>query len=62
VEVEGFLPNSVLRLAGYKIKADGPPQEEKEKSSIELSLVGFLHKTFPECKITVSPPTALRSA
>ena len=64
-EIEGFLPGSVLRLAGYKIKSEEPLSEEEEKKKvldlIELSLVKFLHETFPECQVTVSPATVLRN-
>ena len=64
VEIEGFLPNSVLRLAGYQLKAEAAlPEEEAKKrlvGSIELSLVKFLQQTFPECQVTVSPATVLR--
>ena len=51
VEIEGFLPNSVLRLAGYKLKAEEAlPDEEAKKrvlGLIELSLVKFLRETVP---------------
>jgi lysyl-tRNA synthetase class 2 len=64
VEIEGFLPNSVLRLAGYQLKAEAAlPEEEAKKQlvgSIELSLVKFLQQTFPECQVTISPATVLR--
>jgi len=64
VEIEGFLPNSVLRLAGYKLSADEALPEEEEKKrvlgTIELTLVKFLRETFPECQATVSPATLLR--
>jgi lysyl-tRNA synthetase class 2 len=63
VEIEGFLPNSVLRLAGYRIKAENASDEEqKEKGAeaIEASLGQFLRKNFPQCEVTVSPPTILR--
>ena len=66
VEIEGFLPNSVLRLAGYKLKAEEALPEEEEKKRvlglIELSLVKFLREKFPECQVTVSPATVLRQA
>jgi lysyl-tRNA synthetase, class II len=65
VEIEGFLPGSVLRLAGYKIESERLPSEEQEKKQVldlvELSLVQFLRKTFPECQVTVSPATVLSS-
>ncbi|MEO6183280.1 MAG: lysine--tRNA ligase, partial [Verrucomicrobiota bacterium] len=61
VEIEGFLPSSVLRLSGYKIKSEEILSEEEEKKKVldllELSLVQFLRKTFPDCQITVSPAT-----
>ena len=65
VDIEGFLPNSVLRVAGYKL---GPEQtlseqerKKKEEALAEFPLVRFLHRAFPECKTTVSPPTALHT-
>ena len=64
VEIEGFLPNSVL-LGGFKIESTGPLSEEEKRrvsGKLEVSLVEFLHRTFPDCKTTVSPPTALRSS
>ncbi|MBI5387830.1 MAG: lysine--tRNA ligase [Verrucomicrobia bacterium] len=65
VDIEGFLPASVLRLAGYKIKSEEPLSEAEEQKKIldllDLSLVQFLRKTFPECQVTVSPATVLRS-
>jgi hypothetical protein len=66
VEIEGFLPNSVLRLAGYKIKSDQTLAEEEEKKKvaelIETSLVRFLKKKFPESEVIVSPVTVMRTA
>ena len=57
------MPNSVLRLAGYKLSAKEALPEDEEKKRvlgiIELSLVKFLRDTFPECQVTVSPATAL---
>lgn len=63
VEIEGFLPNSVLRLSGYRIKAESASDEEQKKKAaeaIEASLGNFLRKNFPQCETTVSPPTVLR--
>jgi hypothetical protein len=64
VEIEGFLPDSVLRLSGYKIQSKERWAEEEEKKKVldlmEASLVSFLRKTFPDCKVTVSPATVLR--
>jgi lysyl-tRNA synthetase, class II len=65
-EIEGFLPSSVLRLAGYKIAAEqGLSEEAASKRALEVvdrSLVQFLRKTFADCEITVSPPTLLRDS
>jgi hypothetical protein len=66
VEIEGFLANSVLRLAGYKIKTEEVLSDEEAKKQalglIELSLVKFLRETFPECQVTMSPATLLHKA
>jgi hypothetical protein len=51
VDIEGFLPNSVLRLAGFKVAAEG--------ESFEVVLVQFLKNKFVDCHITVSPVTVL---
>lgn len=63
-EIAGFLPNSVLRLSGYKTAAGQPRSEDEEKKEMlelmERSLVAFLRRHFAECQITVSPPTILR--
>jgi len=67
VEIAGFLPNSILRLAGYKLDPGQALSEEEEKKKlvlgmIELSLVKFLGDKFPECQVTVSPVTLLRNS
>jgi hypothetical protein len=66
VEIEGFLPNSVLRVAGYKIKTEEVLSDEEAKKQalglMELSLVKFLRETFPECQVTMSPATLLHNA
>jgi len=63
VEIEGFLPNSVLRLAGYRLQAEPPLAEADLKQRlldlIHRSLVEFLRATFPQCLLTVSPATVL---
>ncbi|MBI2929002.1 MAG: lysine--tRNA ligase [Verrucomicrobia bacterium] len=65
LEIEGFLPASVLRLAGYPIKPGAQAAEEAEKKKVldllEQSLVSFLRRSFPDCHVTVSPPTVLRN-
>jgi lysyl-tRNA synthetase class 2 len=64
VEIEGFLPNSTLRLTGYKLDAGESDSEEEQKRKaaglLEHSLAGFIQKTFPDSKVTISPPTAIR--
>jgi lysyl-tRNA synthetase class 2 len=64
VEIEGFLPNSVLRITGFGV-ADGhltAGEEEKHGvlNSQHESLSRFLREKFPECQVTISPPTVLR--
>lgn len=65
VEIDGFLPNSVLRLAGHQIKFEKPLGEEEEKKkvleSLEPALVKFLREKFAGCEVTVSPATFLRN-
>ena len=62
-EIEGFLPNGVLRLAGGNAKPDATSTEEAEKKKVldflEKTWVPFLRKKFPGCEITVSPATVL---
>jgi lysyl-tRNA synthetase class 2 len=64
VEIEGFLPNSILLVSGYRTgsQAEKGPEEEAQQlmGVIEASLVKFLHQTFPLVEITVSPPTILQ--
>jgi len=54
IDIEGFLPNSVLRLAGFKVGAG--------ESAFEDELVQFLKAKFADCHITVSPPTVIRAS
>jgi lysyl-tRNA synthetase class 2 len=65
VEIEGFLPNSVLRLAGFKTQPNGQLSDAEEKKqmieSIERLLVAFLKAAFPQCLVTVSPATILHN-
>jgi lysyl-tRNA synthetase, class II len=65
-EIEGFLPNGVLRLAGGNIKPDETLAEEAEKKKVldflEKTWVTYLRKKFPECEIKVSPATVLHHA
>jgi hypothetical protein len=62
-EIEGFLPNGVLRLAGGRAAPDAALTEEDEKKKVleflEKTWVTYLRKKFPECEITVSPATVL---
>jgi len=63
-EIEGFLPHSVLRLAGLKVGGDqaiaGEDEKRKIAESFELILGQLMRKRFPDCHVTVSPPTVLR--
>jgi lysyl-tRNA synthetase class 2 len=63
VEIEGFLPNSVLRLAGFKVKSQSRLSEAEVKQQVMGSVqhtVNFLRLTFPTVNVTVSPATLLR--
>jgi lysyl-tRNA synthetase, class II len=66
VEIEGFLPGGVLRLAGYTVQSEPPLPEAEEKKKVldlvESSLVSFLRQAFPQCFVTVSPATLLHNA
>jgi lysyl-tRNA synthetase class 2 len=65
VEIEGFLPNSLLRLANCQGTADatspGESQKKRVLDRIERSLPEFLKKIFPDCELTVSPATVMRN-
>ncbi len=66
IEIEGFLANSVLRLAGYKIQSAEVLSEADAKKRIlellEQSLARFFRDTFPEHRLTVAPATVLQAA
>jgi lysyl-tRNA synthetase class 2 len=62
VEIEGFLANSVLRLAGWHSQAGEPDGKKKVLERMERALPQFLKKKFSECEVTVSPATVLNSA
>ncbi len=66
VEIEGFLPNGVLRLTGYPFKSGESLPEEDEKKKflgmVELSPAQFLRKTFPDSQVTVSPATIMHNS
>jgi lysyl-tRNA synthetase class 2 len=59
VEIEGFLANSVLRLAGWKSEPNEDDGKKKVLEQLERALPQFLKKTFPDCEVTVSPVTVL---
>jgi lysyl-tRNA synthetase, class II len=65
VEIEGFLANSLLRLAvtagGVKESASSAESSQKKQvlDQLERALPVFLKKTFPGCEIMVSPATVM---
>jgi lysyl-tRNA synthetase class 2 len=61
VEIEGFLANSVLRLAGWKSDANEIDGKKKALEQMERALPLYLKKAFPECEVTVSPATVMHS-
>jgi lysyl-tRNA synthetase class 2 len=54
-EIEGFLANSVLRLAGWK--SNPAADKAHAAAQLEKALPQFLKKAFPQCEVTVSPIT-----
>jgi hypothetical protein len=64
VEIEGFLPNSVLRLSGSSSPAVGRELGKEEEKHLleqfEQALASFLKERFRECQVTVSPATISR--
>jgi hypothetical protein len=60
VEIDGFLPNSVLRLAASLGNAEAASPEKKVQDRMEHWLPAFLKKKFPHCEVTVSPATGIR--
>jgi lysyl-tRNA synthetase class 2 len=64
VEIEGFLPNSVLRLSGGSSPSVGSElgkeQEKQLLEQFEQSLARFLKERFHGCLVTVSPATITR--
>lgn len=66
VEIEGFLPNSMLRLTGYPIKSEEIHSDDGVKKTfldlVDQSLVRLIRGAFPACHVTVSPPVVTRHA
>jgi lysyl-tRNA synthetase class 2 len=55
MEIDGFVPNGVLRLAGYKLELPSPAgadDVERSPERMEQSVAVFLRGKFPGCKIT----------
>jgi lysyl-tRNA synthetase class 2 len=65
VDLESFLADSVVHLTGFEIElAMSIPDEEAKNifvGKLEVSLLQFLRKTFPQCQLTVSPATLMRA-
>ena len=65
-EIEGFLPNGVLRLAGYQpvVGEFLSPGAEKKHSveAFESWLTGFFRRLFPASHVTISPLTVLETS
>ncbi len=63
VEMEGFLANSVLRLACCQSRSgESLPAGDMKQKTLELmerTLPQFLKKAFPGCEVTVSPATVM---
>ncbi len=63
-EIEGFLSNCMLRVTGCVISAAERLTEEQQTAKISQLIEQFvaqpLRQKFPECHISVSPPTVIR--
>ena len=61
LEIESFLPSSVLRLSSSRggTAPSATEEEEKEKvlGALDSTMLRFLRDTFPDCQLTVSPAT-----
>jgi len=64
VEIEGFLPGSVLRLSGFKMTLEPSLLDSRIQElfleSLEKSLLKSLRQQFPEAHLTISPATVMR--
>lgn len=65
VDVASFLADSIVHLTGFNIELPKSISDDEAKEiflgKLEVSLLAFLRKTFPQCQITVSPTTLMRS-
>jgi hypothetical protein len=57
-EIEGFLPNGLLHLAGFKAKPEETPHKAQVLERLEAWLVALLRANFPECRVTVAQAPA----
>jgi lysyl-tRNA synthetase class 2 len=67
VEIEGFLPNSVLRVTGFKSPESRPlgsataeDEKRREMDSHQESLSRYVREKFFGCEVTISPATVMR--
>ena len=67
VEIEGFLPNSVLRVTGFKSTEPRPlgsaadeDEKRREMDRHQESLSRYVREKFSGCEVTISPATVLR--
>jgi lysyl-tRNA synthetase class 2 len=65
-DLESFLENSTMHLSGFNIELPKEITDDQAKEifvgKLEASLIQFLRKTFPQCQLTVSPATLIRTA
>ncbi len=61
-QIDGFLENGALRVAGCVLASDGRLSEEQQtRKTVEmLDQTAMLRQTFPDCHVSVSPPTVTR--
>lgn len=65
-DLESFLADSVVHLTGFNIELPTTISDEEAKEiflgKLEATLLASLRRTFPECQLTVSPATLMKSA
>lgn len=65
-DLESFLADSVVHLTGFNIELPTTISDDQAKEiflgKLETTLLGFLSKTFPQCQLTISPATLMKSA
>lgn len=66
VDLESFVADSVVHLTGFNIELPKAITDDQAKEiflgKLEVSVLGYIRKTFPQCQLTISPATVMRTA